>query len=55
MIEFAIEPLVGVGPISRHPLPLRPEAIAWFVRGMSVAAEKRSCGIGGRYWSLQEK
>ena len=40
--------LVGVGTISRHPLPLRPEAIAWFVRGMSVEDGQRSRGIGGQ-------
>ena len=34
---FEGEQLVGVGTISRHPLPLEPTPIAWFVRGMSVA------------------
>ncbi len=40
--------LLGVGTISRHPLPLQPDAIAWFVRGMSVAQNHRSLGIGGQ-------
>ncbi len=44
---FEGECLLGVGTISRHPLPLKPEAIAWFVRGMSVVQERRSSGIGG--------
>jgi GNAT superfamily N-acetyltransferase len=39
--------LVGVGTISRHPLPLDPAATAWFVRGMSVVEGERSRGIGG--------
>jgi GNAT superfamily N-acetyltransferase len=38
--------LLGVGTISRHPLPLDPSAIAWFVRGMSVVESYRSRGIG---------
>ena len=44
---FEGERLVGVGTISRHPLPLDPSAIAWFVRGMSVVESERSRGIGG--------
>ena len=40
--------LLGVGSISRHPLPLEPDAIAWFVRGMSVAQGQRSQGIGSQ-------
>ena len=40
--------LLGVGTISRYPLPLKPDAIAWFVRGMSVAQAQRSRGIGGK-------
>jgi GNAT superfamily N-acetyltransferase len=43
---FEGDRLLGVGSISRHPLPLEPGAIAWFVRGMSVAQEQRSRGIG---------
>ena len=39
---------LGVGSISRHPLTLQPEAIAWFVRGMSVARGQRSRGIGSQ-------
>jgi GNAT superfamily N-acetyltransferase len=45
---FEGDRLLGVGSISRHPLPLEPDAIAWFVRGMSVAHGQRSRGIGGQ-------
>ena len=45
---FEGEQLIGVGTISRHPLPLKPDAIAWFVRGMSVTEAQRSRGIGGQ-------
>jgi GNAT superfamily N-acetyltransferase len=44
---FDAERLVGVASISRHPLPLEPDAVAWFVRGMAVAPNWRSRGIGG--------
>ena len=44
---FEAGQLVGVGTISRHPLPIEPDAIAWFVRAMAVSAEWRSRGIGG--------
>jgi GNAT superfamily N-acetyltransferase len=40
--------LVGVGSIGRQRLPLEPDAIAWFVRGMAVAQDWRSRGIGGQ-------
>jgi GNAT superfamily N-acetyltransferase len=40
--------LVGVGTVSRHPLPIEPDAIAWFVRAMAVSPDWRSHGIGGR-------
>jgi GNAT superfamily N-acetyltransferase len=45
---FEGDRLLGVGTISRHPLPLEPAAIAWFVRGMSVVEGQRSQGIGGQ-------
>ena len=45
---FEAERLLGVGTISRIPLPLDPDAIAWFVRGMSVADGNRSRGIGSK-------
>jgi GNAT superfamily N-acetyltransferase len=45
---FEGDRLLGVGTISRHPLPLEPDAIAWFVRGMSVVEGYRSSGIGGQ-------
>ena len=38
---------VPVGTVSRIALPLDPQAIAWFLRGMSVAESYRSRGIGG--------
>jgi len=40
--------LVGVASICRHGLPLEPDAIAWFVRGMAVAQDWRSRGIGAQ-------
>ena len=40
--------LLAVGTISRDPLPPKPDAIAWLVRGMSVAQSHRSLGIGGQ-------
>ncbi|HEX3065128.1 MAG TPA: GNAT family N-acetyltransferase [Dongiaceae bacterium] len=45
---FEGDRLLGVGTISRHPLPLEPAAIAWFVRGISVVEGQRSQGIGGQ-------
>ncbi len=45
---FENECLLGVGTVSRIPLPLEPDAIAWFVRGMSVVQGQRSRGIGGK-------
>jgi GNAT superfamily N-acetyltransferase len=45
---FEDDRLLGVGTISLHQLPLEPDAIAWFVRGMSVVEEYRSSGIGGQ-------
>lgn len=45
---FEASRLVGVGTISRHALPVEPDAIAWFVRAMAVAPDWRSKGIGGR-------
>jgi GNAT superfamily N-acetyltransferase len=45
---FEGDRLLGVGTISRHPLPLEPAAIAWFVRGMSVVEGQRSQGIGSQ-------
>jgi GNAT superfamily N-acetyltransferase len=44
---FEAGQLVGVGSIGRHPWPLDPHAIAWFVRAMAVAQDWRSLGIGG--------
>ena len=43
---FEDERLLGVGTVSRISLPLDPHAIAWFLRGMSVAESERSRGIG---------
>jgi GNAT superfamily N-acetyltransferase len=43
---FEDERLLGVGTVSRISLPLEPDAIAWFLRGMSVAEGHRSRGIG---------
>jgi len=43
---FADERLLGVGTVSRISPPLDPHAIAWFLRGMSVAEGHRSRGIG---------
>jgi GNAT superfamily N-acetyltransferase len=45
---FAAGRLVGVATISRHPLPLDPAVTDWFVRGMAVAQDWRSQGIGGQ-------
>jgi predicted GNAT family N-acyltransferase len=40
--------LVGTGSISRHPLPFESDAVAWFIRAMTVAQDWRSRGIVGR-------
>lgn len=45
---FEGERLLGVGTVSRISLPLDPQAIAWFLRGMSVKESHRSRGIGGK-------
>jgi predicted GNAT family N-acyltransferase len=40
--------LVGIASFYREPLPERPGATAWRLRGMAVSPKKRRSGIGAR-------